>query len=165
MEQETETLVKGGTCWFTMSINRGKDGLVVYVKTDPRIEALFAGMSGGSKEPVEAYGAQWYPIGEKKLEIHALLSDLQPSSTYVTSSPGEALTIPLKGSGTERVNISFLRLVGIGSPEGVTFGIVGPFSREYIRDVQAKILKQVRNLIQDYVLPININLRISSQEV
>jgi hypothetical protein len=165
MDQTTETLVKGGICWFTMSITRGKNGLIIYTKTDPRIEDFFQSLGQGQKEPPEAFGPDWYAIN-KPLHVHGYYKALPTMPIeYSVNMPGGPFTIRDKNRPIEVVNISFLRLIGIGSPEGVSFGVVGPFSRDYIRETQGKILRQVRNLVQEYVLPVNINLRISSQEV
>lgn len=164
-ELTTGNVTKGDICWFTMSITRGKEGLVVYVKVDPRIESFMASLGAGQKELAETYGAEWYPIGEKPLEVYSLFRDIKQSGNYTISVPGSSFTFRDKKTGDEKINLAFLRLVGIGSPEGVTFGMAGPFSRDYIRDIQTSVPKQVKSLIQEYVLPVNINLRISSQEV
>ncbi|HVI40367.1 MAG TPA: hypothetical protein VM577_06880 [Anaerovoracaceae bacterium] len=164
---EIEKVTKGGVCWFEMSISRGKKGLAFYVKADPRVEEFFAGIGNGIKDPLEAYGRDWYPLGDKGIEVYNLGNAKIPTANplqnprYTVSNPTEGLVLPK----TAAVNISFLRFVGVGSPDGVTFGISGPYSKDYIRDIQKVMAQEIRNLIRDYIVPVNLNLRISSTEI
>lgn len=160
MAEIVDKVMKGGTCWFEMSISRGKQGLTFYVKADPKVEEFFAGISGGQKESVDAYGRDWTQIGPEPLIVYGLAKALQ-SGKYTVSSPAEPLLMPKTGL----INISFLRFAGISSPDGVQFGVVGPFSKDYIKELQKTMAQEIRNLIKDYIVPVNLNLRISSTEV
>lgn len=151
---------KGGVCWLEIGAGRGKLGVKLYVKTDPRVEDFIKSLGTGKKDGVEVYGRSWTPVSPNKaLEIYQYSNGLQ-SESYTLDAPAETFRAPRCG----RVNLSFLRIVGIGEPEGVSFGIVGPYSRPFIREALRDVTKEVRSLVRDYIVPFDINIRISSQE-
>ena len=165
MTEQLDSVVKGGICWFELSIERGKGGLELFVRADPRIEEFMTSLSGGKKDGIDLYGKSWFPVGGKEIQVYRLETELpnleETPRNYVLSHPAEDLEFPRN----DQVNLSFLRFVGIGSPEGIRFGITGPFSKEYVRKLSSTILTEVRNLVKEFIVPIHINLRISSQEV
>lgn len=159
---EVEQLNKGGICWFELSIGRGRRGLDFYVKTVPEVENFMKALGAGKKEQVDAYGRDWFSLEENgKLEVYQMDRELPPSPTYTLTSIAE----PLRGAKSGKINLSFLRLVGISDPGGVKFGVAGPFSRSFAREISQTILAETRTLIRDYMVPINISLRISTQEL
>jgi hypothetical protein len=161
LEQHQE-VIKGGKCCFELSIERGPKGLILFVRAMPEVENFIKSLCDGGVDPVEMYSREWFSVDvAKPVYIHRLERDIPTaSSSYTIAHPGE----PLR-SKEGKYNISFLRIVGIGSPEGVTFGVAGPFSKEFIRIFMEGACKEVRTLISEYIVPVHINLRISSQEI
>lgn len=168
------SVIKGGVCWFDLTLDRGKKGLEFFLRADPRIEDFMKSLGGASPlEAVEMYGREWYPTSGKPLLIYAMERDLPPSPTYTLSKPAEPFRNPtsssreisLNASASNRLNLSFLRLAGISNPDGFSFGVYGPFSEPYISQLSKEIVVEVRNIIRDYIVPVHINLRISSQQI
>ena len=157
---EPQRVVKGGICWFDLAIDRGPKGLEVYVKTDPRVEDFVKSLGNGKNESVEIYGRSWYSLTGKDLEIHQIERSLE-SRSYTLEAPAETFRSARDG----RVNLSFLRIAGIGEPQGVRFGVAGPFSKSHVRELMSDVITETRSLIRDYIVPVHINLRISSQEI
>lgn len=158
---EPQKVMKGGVCWFDLAIDRGPKGLEVYVKTDPRIEDFIKSLGSGKKDSVEVYGRSWFSLTSGvELEIHRLDQQLQVS-TYSLDAVAESF----KTSRDNRVNLSFLRIVGIGDPQGIRFGIAGPFSKSYVRELMGDVVTETRSLIRDYIVPVHLNLRITSTEI
>lgn len=157
-----EQVVKGGICWFEMSIRRGKNGLHLSMKADPRIEEFIKTLGEGV-EDLEIYGKDWVPMGKAKIRVYNLEKRFP--------NPGDGKFFLSRPSGgmidysTNLVNLSFLRFEGIGSREGVEFIAIGAYSRDYVDDLKVRVLNEVRNIVRDYIAPINVNLRISSQEI
>lgn len=173
METVTSSVTKGGVAWLEMSFDRGKKGLEIYAKADPRVEDFMQSLAcGAPPEPIENYGHEWYMV-KNPLLVYPLERGL-PNSTYTIEKVGEGFKHPAVSNNGERqllipaspkLNISFLRIVGIGQPGGVTWGLSGPVSKPYIRTIAGEIAAEVRNLVRDYIVPVHINLRISSQEL
>lgn len=158
---EPQSVVKGGVCWFDLAIDRGPKGLEVYVKTDPRVEDFIKALGSGKKDTIDVYGRSWFSLTQgKDLEIHQLERNVQ-SGTYTL----DAVTEPFNSARDGRTNLSFLRIVGIGDPQGIRFGITGPFSKSHVRELMGDVINETRSLIRDYIVPVHINLRISSQEI
>lgn len=157
---EQVAIVKGGVSWFELSMNRGKKGLELYVKTDPRVEDFMKSLGNGGKDGLEAYGRDWFPLEKDMLHVYKIERSVD-SKTYTLSLPAE----PLRSLRDGKINLSFLRIVGIGDPQGIKFGVTVPISRSAAIDFSKIIITEVRNVIRDYIVPFNINLRISSQEI
>jgi hypothetical protein len=154
-----DQVVKGGVCWFNVAMNRTYLGTEVYIKTVPEVEAFIKSFGNGEYDNIDAYGRSWLPVGNSVLNVYRLNKDITGIFTInrVSEDFGDS---PKDG----RTNLSFLRLVGIGSPEGVRFIIVGPASKKYLRLLASEMTEAVKKLITDYVVPVHINLRISSLE-
>lgn len=162
INDQVERVVKGGVAWVELSLDRTFQGLEVYIKTLPQIEAFMKGLGDGRASALNAYGRSWIPTkGGTPLEVYGLDKTL--------SNPGftiDGICEPLKPEkGIGKLNLSFLRFAGIGSPQGVRFIITGPFSRTFVHTVKDDILVQISTLIKDYIVPVHLILRISSQEL
>src|SRR5688572_17884672 len=156
---EPQQVVKGGVCWFEIGGERTRGGLKIYVKADPRVEDFVKTLGNGRKDSIEVYGRSWIPVAPSKvIEVYQMEKNLM-SDSYTLSAPAETFKAPSCG----RVNLSFLRIVGVS--DGLQFGMMGPYSKPYIRESFSDITREVRSLVRDYIAPIHINFRISSQEV
>lgn len=161
---QTDSIVKGSVTWFEMEIDRtrkGQNGLVFFVRTEPRIEELMRTLGRGT-DTIEAYGKTWFPVDQgQSIDVYRLERDNVSSPQYTINAPSEGLISTKDG----RLNLSFLRFVGTSSPNGIKFGVEGIYTRDYVKEkLRPLILTQVRNFVQDYLVPFHINLRISSQE-
>ena len=76
--------------------------------------------------------------------------------TTVNAEAGEIQTVP---------NLSFLRLVGIGDQEGVTFGVKGVFTEDAIIEMHTKIKLALKDFCQAYMKPISLNMMMVTQEL
>lgn len=151
---------KSGICWAEFSFNRHSRGLEIFVRTVPEIESFIKSLGSGKVDPSEAYGREWFPIGAQVLMINRTDSKDVVGPGWTISRVAEPFSNPKEN----KVNLSFLKIVGVGSPEGVRFGANGPFAKDYVRDLSQSIVRETSNLIKSYIVPLHINLRISSQE-
>lgn len=159
-------VVKGGVCWLEMSVGRNKQGLSLWYRSVPAIEEFFINVSdGGLKENTAVYNREWWPLEpQKELEVYRLEKPLQ-NNRFSFGHIGEPFTIQDRRTGAQTVNLSLLQVVGISNPAGVNMGIKGLYSKGFARDLSTKLMAEVREFVREYIVPININLRISSQEV
>jgi hypothetical protein len=171
------------TSWVDFTITRGpirgkdrnKVGLIIQVKARPDIEDFLRGLAHGGKAGVDAYGDMWQNVAsDKPLEYYHTDTRLESGRGYSLEHIGQAPLITnerqarnalLNGGGPadEVVNLAFLRLVGVSSPEGITVGITGAYSGEYLRRIKLLLPGAVKNFLQDYVVPITINLQVISK--
>ncbi len=168
---------KGGVCWVEFSLGRGPKGLDVWVRTVPQIEEFMKTVSNGKTDSLDAYGNEWYPISPTAISVYQMTKKLT-GDTWTIGTVGEPLvniTVPNNGrergltleadggpKATKKVNLSFLRMVGIS--EGVRFGVQGPFSKDFISQFGREIVQETKNLILQYIVPVRVNLRITQQD-
>lgn len=152
-------IMKSGVCWFEMTIGRNKKGIELFVRATPELESFMASMGSGDTDDITAYGRDWCS-DISKLRVYRITKDVA-LGTFSLARVCE----PLDGANQRdlRVNLSFLRFVGIGEPAGITFTVIGPFSKAYITKLSASISAEVKELIRQYIVPVQVNLRISSQ--
>lgn len=157
---EPQRVVKGGVCWLDITPSRCPKGLALYVKADPRIEDFIKSLGSGKKDTIDVYGRSWFSLTQgMDLEIHQIERNVQ-SDRYALDAVAESFR-----SRDNRVNLSLLRIVGVGDPQGIRFGLTGPFSKPYIKESLQAIIAETRSLILDYIAPIHLNLRITSTEI
>ena len=154
-----ETVVKGGEVWFQMTIARRRGQIEMWVKVHPEVEGFMASLDEfGPPAPLGGYGKTWFSLGTP-LKVYAIGDLAAPEKWKLGSVCG-----PMKLKCGE-VNLSFLQFVGASSPEGVRFGIKHPISRDSLKDLSPSILSGVRSFIYEHISPLQINLRVSSQEL
>lgn len=161
MDLVEKAVHKGGITWLEMSVGRTAGRLDIWLKALPEIEQFFKGLSGDRKELVEAFDREWFSFEKQPIHIYWLEKDPGGLATYTTIRPGSALISPRDG----KFNLSFLRIAGISSPEGVRFGVNGPCSKPFVKDISDLILKETNKFLYDFIVPVQINLRITSTEV
>lgn len=162
MEPTIERVTKGGECWLELTIDRKSKGMELWVRSDPRVEEFISTLSEGDNtpDPIETYGKRWIATNpEQPLMVRRMLREVD-TNIYTLSLVGETL------AGTRGIsNISFLRIVGVGSGEGIRFSVPGPVNRDYIRTIKDNILLASRQLFRDYIVPVHISLRVTSTEL
>lgn len=158
---DVEKVSKGGECLFELSIDRKASGVEVWVRADPRVEEFMKSIppeDAPAIDLLESITKNWVSVGAP-LSLYNLGRDLD-TAHYTFSSVGGSMT-GYKQPG----NIAFLRFVGAGSPEGVRFMITGPISRDHIRTFKDAILNASRQFLRDFIVPVYINLRVTSTEL
>lgn len=187
MTEATSTVMKGGeTCIQTLLSRRSRrhgdpadwrGGLLVTVKTLPRVEEFMQSLGGGEVVDVQTVGRYWQGMTPgQRLDAYVIsaLSKQQSDdgSTISLERLGNPLLLP-DAEGKDRfpvVNLSFLRLRGISDGNGVTFGIRGVYSLDELRRIRDKITVGCRRFYIDYIRPADLlgtvfTVEISSQEV
>jgi hypothetical protein len=170
-------LAKRGETVLQMSLGRGPKGLKVKVKAHNLIESLMqnwaprAKMREGQTEadplivPVSSYDRYWTPIGEGDLLTYAVGEVSGPfpyaNGQYSLAAFGQ----PLRLERSDTINLSFLRLVGISSGSGVGFYVNGIYSLPEARKIKESIEMAAVRFYTDYLLPVNLELSLMTQEV
>lgn len=160
MEPVIGSVMKGGECWLELTVGRNSKGIEIWVRTIPKVEEFIKMLAGDDEETdlLSLYTKGWFQI-DKEIRVTKLVKNID-TALYSVDTLGGTLTA-LRGGA----NISFLRFVGVGTSDGVRFGIGGPVSRDHIKSMVANTLAASRQLFRDYIAPVHINLRITSTEL
>jgi hypothetical protein len=151
---------KGGITWFELTVGRHFHGLEVHAKVVPQVEEFVKALGDGSTEYSDMFDRAWFPLkGDDRLKVY-VVKDLI-ASNYTIGRPGSEFKYPKD----MRINLSFLRLVGIGSPSGVRFGVEGPYSPAYSKALFGEVMAATRTFIMDYIVPFNVSFKISTQDI
>ena len=151
---------KGGISWVEFSLGRNLKGLEVFVRAAPEIEAFIKSLGNGKTDPIENYGTEWFPISTETLTVHRTDKSPVYGDSWTLDNPGESI-VNHKELGL-KVNLSFLKLVGVGSLEGIRFGVKGPFGKNFIEQYGRDIVAETKKLVQQYIVPVHVNLKIFS---
>lgn len=172
MEQENS--------WVDFTITRGpirgKDrnriGLIVKVKARKEVEDFMGGLAQGRTLPVDAVGDNWLSLGVDgdPLSFYEIDTRFENQRAYTLDQvAGPLLIAPanerqvLKTQAEEVVNLSFLRLAGISGDTGVSVGIVGPYSNDYLKRLKLALPGAISQFLRDYVAPVTYNFQIISK--
>lgn len=154
---------------------RGKDrnrvGLVVRVKARQDVEDFMKNLSFGRTIPVDNYGDSWQNVGDPDARLEAYETDtrFEKQRLYVLDHLACPLLIESNQDGRaqrgaapseERVNLSFLKLVGVSSEQGVQVGLLGAYSSEYVKRLRGNLSIALTQFLQDYIVPVTINLQV-----
>ena len=168
--------------WIDLTIKRGpirgdnknRVGLILQVRARPDVEEYLRGLADGRRVLVEAMGDAWVNCTPNTGALEAYDLELNANSRlYTLSAVGAGLIIDENINGQlrnriaqnndERINLSFLRLVGIGNPDGISVGLLGAYSHDYVMKVKNILPQAVKQFLQDYLVPITVNLQIVSK--
>ena len=164
MDQIEKDVIKSGLTWVEFSVGRTSGKLDIWVKALPEVEKVFKDLGKNRKEAVEAYGKEWTPLDKgTALLVYSLDTEPSPTAAYTLMRPG--MTLLSNDGRNNKFNLSFLRLVGISRPEGIRFSVSGPCTKGFVKDVADLVLRETNKFLYDHVVPVQINLRITSQEV
>ena len=179
MEQVDESAIlnKGGEIVVEIRFRRNASGLMIGARTVPAIEDFMRGLGDGSAVDVRAAGRLWVPLCGDTLMAYAMTTGFpgenshefeltqlgKPIINNYNSKDGGLLSLPLHAGST--ANLSFLRLVGISEGEGVTFGVKGVYSLDFIRSMRDQVLDACRKFYVTYLKPIDFCVQISTQEI
>lgn len=156
-----QKIIKGGTTWVELGLRRGGMGLEVWLKTTSEVEGLMKGLGNGEPQDAAYYSRDWYSADKgNPLRIYPL-DDENSLKGYRLNE----VCHPLYEDRNGRFNLSFLRIVGISDPLGVRFYVRGPISKKAVRGLKDELPDAIKRLILEYVVPFDIHIAISSQEV
>jgi hypothetical protein len=161
--------------WISVSISRGPIrgahrndlGMRMHVKARPELETFMQQLSGGQKCPTNSYSEAWTSQNAKELEVYLIDKPLGAGNytlEHVCGDPVVQNRVPRTGATEDKINLSFLKLVGISSDEGLTFGISGIFSADVCNRLKLELNGALRQFLTDYVVPVNINLQVVSRD-
>lgn len=161
------TVAKRGEQIFSLSFRRTDGRVKVIVKAHEVIENLMRSWGSGERGAVVDFGGRNW-ISPTPLEVW----DLSPKMAvvlpyadgyYTLNDPGGELFVLEHGvRGTNAVNISFLRIVGVS--EGIEFEVPGVHSLSFLKETQNRVNGAVKRLYTDFLLPVDLTLQINTQE-
>ena len=176
------------TSWIRYKLERGstkqsfKDkgiGLRVTVRARPSVEEFIKQLAGGRTTDATAYGEAWHSMDDSPLEVYIVDEPDQTTDYTLLGVGGSLIQYPAqprsRGLSTlgssdptapkPTINLGILRLVGISKPDGVTIGLQGMYSPEYMKILRAQLPIVTRQFLHDYIVPITLNLEIVSKDV
>ena len=144
--------------WLFLSLNRRSKGLEIGFKIHSQVEEFMASLSeGGLNDPLELHGRAW-EIVDNPIRVYRIDKELVYDGFLLSQACGPL--IDRHGN----INLSFLQFVG-ASKEWTRVCIPGPIQADYLRNVlKEKILTASKKLFNQYIAPVNIRLRITSEE-
>lgn len=158
---EVASFVKGGQTPIEVSLRRTGVGVEISVKILPEIEDFMKQLGGGRQVRVESYGRHWIPRTKGTLlQAYDLDEQIEPSREMYRM---DLLGSPISVDGY--TNLSFLRLVGASEGIGAGFFIKGVYSLDALRTMKTNISVTARQLFIDYIRPIDMIVKVSTQEV
>ncbi len=174
--------------WVDFSVSRGpirgddrnKVGLLVRVKARRDVEDFMIGLGSGRRFTVDNFGELWHnhTANAGPLEVYDIGANFPESSGYTLDSVSGPLLIGgdppqnvdelrraagLPRQSGQAVNLSFLRLAGISSPEGVTIGVAGAYSSDYVYRYRNLLPTMLKRFLQDYLGSVTFNLQVISR--
>lgn len=175
------------TSWVDFDIERGpiygslknKVGLKLTIHARPEIEYFMQGLSNGKVIPVESFSDGWIkiPADGNPLEAYAIETGFKSKDYSLTAigAPllfddasleeprGLRVAAPASKDPKQIVNLSFLALSGISGENGLTIGIGGAFSANYILNARNKVPEQLKQFLHDYIVPMTIHLSVTQR--
>ncbi len=171
---ETATVTKSGEQCIYVSLQRTAAGLTVGVKAHPRVEEFFKNIGDLGISEVNLISRTWAPVArtDDSLKVYMSRAELAPPGAIGLGSGSEspnfytidAIGRPLK-LDNGKINLSFLRLVGISEGPGVSFVVKGVYSLENLRDIRERIGRSAKSFYIEYLRPIDISINISTMEM
>ena len=151
------------------NVSRGPAGLSVNVRASRKIEDFFKNASGEVTEPADLrlHGRHWL-MKEKDFRVYAIgdpiLNGVIPLVTvpgiigYRLDKPG-ARMIDLDRDGRGNViNLSFIKKVGISSPEGFQVVVKGVYSEAQVRQIYDGIIAAAVSFTENFLKIIDLSV-------
>lgn len=168
-----------GDTWLDISISRGSVahpskgsmGMVIAVKADPRVEEFIKTLGDGQTRSMrENYHDKWIPFNTSDFQIYNFSNNnvaSYASRPYVLTFPGGSPRVSKQENPgqADKINLSFLRVAGIGSPEGIKFGFRDAYSEPFARMFGQEAISHVGNLLKENLLGFNLNFKLVEQKL
>lgn len=178
---EFSLIKKGETC-VQVGLSRGlkNTGLIISARAHSRVESFFEELAPPETPTGDARvgGRNWHPVGSSTtLRAYQFLPDGgldrafplpeggRTRLAYRLNRLGQPLLELDPSSGMEVVNLSFLRLVGISSAEGVTFSTRGVYGESSIRKLAEAIREASKSFYINFLKPIGVMVMVSTQDL
>lgn len=175
-------VVKRGETVINITFRRSMGGLTLAVKTHPLVEEFFRNLSTGEQSDVRAAGRYWQPLDKDARLMAYNLAEAIPILQVDAKrrvrfdwlgrhliSPQDATRGPEGGelggrAANTDINMSFLRLAGIGEGAGITFTLKGVYSDGAIQEMNDHLAEASKRFYQTYMRPVNLNIQIVTSE-
>lgn len=169
-----------GAPWIDCTLSRGpirgKDrntvGLILRVQARSEVEDFIRNLANSHTMPVDQYpGDIWTSVGNsERLQAYDVSGAIRSSGSGYTlegvnggllvRSP-EARALRNNGAEYDQVNLAFLTIVGLTN--GITIGIPGAYSTDYVLKFRSMLPQAVKKFLADYLVPVTINLQVISR--
>lgn len=164
MDSNGEIVIKKGETCIQVSLRRGnKGGILLRIKAHPALEDLIRGWGNGSQVDARTMGLGWK--SPKTIMVHHLADGLAGVKGSDTPYRLDRVGHPLETPNDKSINLSFLRIVGVSEGEGASFAIPGIYELDDMRDLASRIKGATRKFYVDYMLPVDLTITMSTQEV
>ncbi len=180
-------VVKGGETCISLGLERSTKGLRVTIKAHPRVEEFFKTLCGNEVKDAQLTDRHWRLSDDNApLYCYTLPPNTdgfpqEEGGEYVINRVGAPLVVnntpdpggaPARIDGNGRylgynpkVNISFLRMVGISESQGITFYVGGVYSKDAVIKLLEQIGTGLRRFYIDFIRPMNVSVQISTQSI
>lgn len=160
-------MVKSGEMCLNINVRRALGGVNFSVKAAPAVEALFKSWGDGGSRRVHEYVRDgWLPVGGARLNVYNLAKPAGVSmgddgEPFCIDNPGYPILGQHPTSGQDNVlNMSFLRLEGISTDQGISFSIKGVYTLEMMKKIVDRIRFASRRIYNSYLKQADFNLQV-----
>lgn len=160
-------ILQGGELCISVNLKRNLDGVLLNVKATHMVEKFMESLGDGTRQDVGVLGRNWAPVKDTDPALFvyqaatAQLNTLCEGSRFRLDTVGRGIELPAD-FGVDVVNLAWLRLVGISSPDGVTFRLRNvAYSLDGLRSMKNKIGTAARNLYADFIRPVDMSVCIT----
>lgn len=151
-------------------------GLRLRVQANSEVEDFMRSLSNKRVISADAIAPDWVSqdlTASKALDTYIIERNLS-GKDYTMEAIGQQLLIGggkqvrladgSIGLSGDKINISFLKLVGISNEGGVEFGVSGIFSAEYVNKVRTAINPAIAQFLKDYLVPVSYTFSVFSRD-
>lgn len=130
---------------------REQVGAIISIRTHPVIEQFFQTAGAGEPSPVDQYGKEWLSVDGVPLIVYQMKQiNVLRGMTFRFDCPGREIS--LDGF----TNLSLLRLKGISSERGVTFGLHGVFRLSQLQEMKDALLFATNDFYTNFLKPVDL---------
>ena len=153
-------ILKSGDKAISTVVRRSSKGLELNVRLHEAVEEFFRASAGEEIVPVDLFGRKW--LSPEKLQVYDLPESMKDAvaisdkAYYRLDRPGTDL-IGVNSTGQRYINMSFVRLVGASSEDGVTFHISGVFEKDDVISLAGAITEAGNIICKKYIYPMIIS--------
>lgn len=153
-------ILKSGDKAISTVIRRCSSGLELNVRLHEAVEEFFRASAGDEIIPIDLFGRKW--LTSEKLQVYDLPEPMSAAVTinektyYRLDKPGSDL-VTTNSLGHRCINMSFVRLVGASSEDGVTFRVSGVFEKDDVIALAGAITEAGNLICKKYIYPMIIS--------